>query len=217
MGSTAVDQAIEEVVSRKLEDPAWAQILTDTLRKMNSGFWDRAYLNVFLQKHRFKYDLYDAYAVANLHAMINTGRIARIIIDIAEQPIADRHIDEMNAILQNHMSPPFAALFSGGNYDGDGNIEWTDEVVAQVSKVNDDHTAHFYVRVPPRKISLEVGSTTGAKTLWQIQSERGLARWPYGSNEITVMLLVDPSWELIPVDKFAPTLFDHAAGLRSYE
>lgn len=217
MGTTATDWAIQKIVGEKMQDPAWASVLIDTLGRMNNGFWDRSYLNVFLQKHRFKYDLFDAYTVANLHAMINSGKIARVVIDIAEHPISDSLVDEMNGILQNHMSPPFTAEFWGGNYDGDGKVEWSEEIVAQVSKVYDDRTDHFYVRVPPRSATLEVGSTTGAKTLSQVRGERAVARWPYESGEITILLLVEPSWQLIPVDEFAPTLFDHAAGLQRYE
>lgn len=215
MSQTMAQQAIETTVHEHMEDPEWASIIAGTLAKMRKGFWSQAYIDVVLQKYaRFgRYDIYDAYAFAVSHTYINTGEWVRIEVSVGSEPVADRKHDEMNRILQDGLPSIFSAEFWGGTQDEDGSFSWKEPVLAERIIINDDVVSRFYGYVPPMSVPLEVGYTSGAKTLTQMGLGIGLARWAYNSTTITVLLKDNPQWTWHPVDNFQHSLFDYANGL----
>jgi hypothetical protein len=148
--------------------------------------------------------------------MIATNKVARVEITLGLEPVADAEIEKMNDILKN-LAPIFEAEFWGGTQGADGNLEWTEPILAEGYMQHDTYAEWFTYRVPPDNVELEVGFQNGSKTLMSLLTGQGLARFPYGSEKITILLPVSENWEMTPSEKHTPTLFDHAAGYRDIE
>ncbi len=77
---------------------------------------------------------------------------------------------------------PFQAEFWGGTQDEDGVVRATE----QITLAADDGVLVFE---PNATFPLEVGTTSGAKTLVQLRMFGRLARWPYGCDAIYLLAL----------------------------
>lgn len=209
-------QGIEYVVSKRLkESPELAIILADVLDKMNTGFYPRRHVDVIVQKHRFGYDMYDAYCYAQAHTLIGIGEWVITEIDIGCVPHSDKAEEINNEYLRN-LNPVFSAECWSGTQDEDGYLEWDQPIQAeQMIRRENGNIDRYYCTINPRNVPLEIGSQSGAKTLVQVKSSRGLARWPYGSTVITILHVAQMAKSITPANDYEPTLFDYAAGLRT--
>ena len=81
----------------------------------------------------------------------------------------------------------FGEFWGGLAYD-DGYIEWEGNANFWVYR---DGKCDHSVEIPGRRVPLEVGYTMPERTLSHLSSERSLARWPYGSNIITILIMMD--------------------------
>jgi hypothetical protein len=179
-----------------MNDPQGRSVLTEYLWKLQSDFFDKAYQDVFMQKYMGKPDFADAYAFAGLHMLMCSGEIASFKVDIGKSPLLDSQTEENNRILnvlqRSRSSPKFRAVFvpgKGGSADDDGIFSWADCVDASIITEPPNKTAR--VVLDPMQVPLEVGYTEASKTLIHLRGEGGVARWPYGHNELTILVLCE--------------------------
>lgn len=223
MGGTIWKQLNEEQVNERCQHPGWAAALTTCVRQMNDGFWDSDYLDIFLQKwDRFRtYTIYDANAFSEIHAALCSGKILLAHIHVGSEPQSDSEIEENDLalsqieIIEYHLyddaglvdAAPihFSGEFWGKKTELDGLFEW-------------DEPIHFSIKtaagelidqnINPQCLPLEVGFTNAWTSLGHLIQERGLARWPYHSQVVTLCKVIDDSWHTVDygiVDPPEPT------------
>lgn len=135
------------------------------------------------------YDIYDAYFFAQVWGMLLTGSVVACRVNINETPPRDNQFVKFNEILGT-LQHPFEARFAGGpgTLDNDGHFEWKEPIVF-TSLIPDKLSA---VQLPASLVPLECGSTKGFTTFLHIMAgETGVARWPYGSQDVWLLKLVD--------------------------
>jgi hypothetical protein len=191
----------EEVLKEKVDrlttdDPNWRLLLSDVLRRMEDGFYSPDYLDAILQNWWLHhYDIYDAYAFAQVHTQILTGRVATALVNVDATPRGDKEVDYHNAVLADSQSHIFFGTFYGGLADQDGSFAWKSHVEFDVHRYDgaaDKVRKPRPISIAPRTVPLEVGYTKGSRTMLHLGLEHGLARWPYGSELITVFVAIDP-------------------------
>lgn len=144
----------------------------------------------FLAQGDGRWDIYDGYALLLLSGWWFDGLVAFVHVHVGVGPAADRLVDENNKRLAG--LPDWArAEFSpivGSGYCDDGSFEWTRPL--RLYTHGPDGKRASYVS-KPWTLPLEVGRTTASRTLLHIAEDNGVARWPYGSNRITVCVATD--------------------------
>jgi hypothetical protein len=145
----------------------------------------------YFPRRKADYDLYDAYAFGVIHSGALSGSILSATIELKSEPCRDTETEENNRILQR-LPPPFHALFEGGpGGPSDGWLSW-DTAVRFGNVLSDGSTKKQMI--PPTRLPLEVGYTEAGTTYGHLSTERGLARWPYGSTEVTLLKVIDPDF-----------------------
>lgn len=89
---------------------------------------------------------------------------------------------------------PFSAKFIGGLGDDDGSLSWNRSTLFTAGSSWNDQSE---VEIKERQVPLEVGYTRSETTFKHIILETGVARWPYGSKWITILVPVAPEFFLI--------------------
>ena len=154
--------------------PSETDVYWEVLHKMNTGFFERSYVDIFVQHAARRYDIYDAWVFAQLHAMAASGELKVLRVDVGSEPDADSAIAKNIAALDK-LPEPFHGTFWGGRHDFDGNIRW--DCPIEVSGE----------RWEPQTTRLEVGTTKCATTWMHLCGARWLARWPYGSTDVFIL------------------------------
>lgn len=192
MGISTYDSAVKSIVDEGMTDPRFCELYAGILKKMRSGFYGKRTLDFILQKHFDGYDMYDAFSFGQACAMIWSGKVVIVSIDVHETPRSDRNVKSNNRLMAD-LPHPFSGAFWGGTADCDGYVEWSKSVRATkfLSGPNGEETK-LAVRLPVNKIPLEVGTTSGARTLAHLRMEHGVARWPYDCDELRIMVNVNP-------------------------
>ena len=154
------------------------------------------HVNSILQNwHGHKYDIYDAYAFAVIHTEIFLGKIATAHVNLGATPHGDKEVDYHDAILADSPDCIFSGTFYGGLADQDGNFTWKSPVKFTLQRVNEETGTLLEpstIPLPPLTVPLEVGYTKGSRSLLHLRIERGLARWPYGSEWVTIFVGLEP-------------------------
>lgn len=204
-------------------DPTVAQLLISVLGKLRSGFYERKIVDAIFQRYDGDATIEDAYAFSRIWTEIGIGLVHVQHFDIREHPFADAARKENHAALQRLKS--FVDLqtgmplnlkveFFGGRGDQDGYVELRSDLVFQRAKCDDGCCPAAWAIAPKRTwFPLEVGTTTAARTLGHLRQERGLVRWPYGSNHVSffyVPAIYDIATRYHPYDPSA--LFDSLRG-----
>jgi hypothetical protein len=202
--TTIYEYAEKNVCDEALKDPAWKTVLSDVYIRMMTGFYDQKILDVILQKYRCNYDIYDAYSFTLIFSAIFTGDVAIMELNIGEKPFADKEVkknnetisrvekiellENINSGIQENTGKIFRGEFWGGLADSDGIIEWKKSI--RMHKFSEDGSSTI-INVPGRSVPLEVGYTSGGRTYNHLFSEHGLARWPYESTNVTLLVLIN--------------------------
>lgn len=137
----------------------------------------------------------EAWALAVMNMVLDSGCLAKIVVPTPSPPAANARIGENNRLLAD-LPTPFYGEFDGGVEEYDGIIGWSEPVMAYWSSAVDP-TDHWET-IAPGEVGLEVGTMSAAKCYPLIFGRalghegrtvhHGLARWPYGHREITVMV-----------------------------
>lgn len=186
--STMYRQVVIEGVDELLKsEPEAGAFLIEAKTKINTGFFSQNYLDSIFQHWKGVVDIYDAYMFAQIHAMIGTGALARVSIGVGEIPLGDKAKQENNKRL-SHLHELFEAEFYGGSgYGADGYLRWSGDIRMELTPTN---APTSIIEVRAGEAQLEVGYQRVEKTYFQLMESRFLARWPYGSKDITLFYLV---------------------------
>lgn len=184
MSATIWDKAAQEAVSQLPSEELL--VILDIRQRMRKGFWPSLYLTVFGQNHFDGYSPEDAYCFAQLHTKVATGEIAIVQIEIGCTPRRDSDIEYNNKALSNLPHPFYGGYGPDGQAGDDGVIGWNSSVKMSVY---DMHTnAKTEIAIRPWSVALEVGTTAFHRTFGHVwTSGCGVARWPYGSEVLTIL------------------------------
>lgn len=202
----ALNHAVDERFRR---EPRLLQDIWELCCALNSGHFDQGWVDVMMQTHRPRFDLYDAYGFSMLWSSILGGRLLYAICNIGVEPHrnADRNFnaDVLSRLKRisngNGEFIRCSSEFWGGLEDSDGYFEWFDNLVFTchadrpcVGGVCDlsERTAR------PRRLPLEVGVTEVGTTLGHVLSESGVVRWPYGSRSLYMLLKAEALADRLP-------------------
>lgn len=134
------------------------------------------------------YTLKDAWVYTNIKHLLNNGYLLFLQIPTIRSPHRDKQVKENNEIIKA-LPHPISGEFFGGVGENDGYIEWREEILMNVMRLNEkDELLGAKVKVQPKSIPLEVGYTTAGVTWWHLFRARCLARMPYGQNRIHIWI-----------------------------
>lgn len=211
------EHASRAAFQEAMQDPTLVAITADYAAKMNRRVWSYEYLSIFTQNsvQSKVYHVEDAYFFMQLHADLYQRKLALASIYIGEAPYFDRENADNNQAL-SRLWYPFAADFVaqvGSGANDDGTFEWREPIVMQV--VSEDKTGLYdEVLVRPNTISLEVGRTSGWRTLLHVRQHGAVARWPYGSKSIYVLYRIEQADVIGPAGTYSNTIDAWAHQLR---
>jgi len=141
-------------------------------------------------------------AFVEIHAGLMAGYYASGRIRVGATPSADRERAENAAHLAN-LPEPFTAYLDleQNGAECDGTLTWATHIsmtrstgVPLLLTCHADEPTPVYTtaHVPPRTVPLEVGYTMPSRTLLHLNHRGGVARWPYGSEDIYLLVRVTP-------------------------
>jgi hypothetical protein len=204
--TTYHESAAEHLMDAMLREPEGVQILADTRTLLRNRQMPLDYVDVIGQSdpRGGVWPMEQVAAFLKVHASLNSGQYARVDLDLLEAPSSDA--DRVtNAAVIGDLPDPFRAWLNPDqncNPNGDGALWWRDVITARRSTglgVVDDDGATVAVfgdqlvrANPDGGIPLEVGSTKASVTMTHLARCKGVARWPYGSTVMTILL--DTAW-----------------------
>lgn len=182
------------------------------LRK--TGFFDRDLTDAIVQKtERQPLDIYDACIFSQIWLGIYVGKIRVFRVWIGSQAPADSQktrirnnlrdlatkrdwqiLNNPNTELSTTWKGRLRGDFVGGTGYRDGFLEWDTPITILPLESNGNCQE---TRIPPFSVPLEIGLTRSTTTAYHLETESGLARWPYGSKWILVFYC-PCKWRLWP-------------------
>jgi hypothetical protein len=185
----------EHCLNRIEREPEYLPLVRECARKMNSGeyiYGENDWANIIVQKWNEEYDFYDAHCFLEIWSRIQFREIAVIPIGPISPPSNDKNRELNNKALRN-LPEPFNGEFFGGTGEDDGYISWHEPLNAG---------RDFSETIPPGSLPLEVGYTAAWTTIRHWFYEFGVARWPYTSDRIYLLIRVrDPKIPKTPLMK----------------
>jgi len=186
------ETGLEEIMARDLcEHPELATTIAQVLARLRRGnYYEQELVDAIFQKWRWPCTFADAFAFTKVYSeLVNNGNpmLRMVRIRVGATPCSDKARDENNRRLKG-LSPQFSAQFWGGCGDHDGWFGWHDHLHL-CGNVNVDGALVEgpTVTVSAHKLPLEVGTQSAAKTLHMVMRNFGVARWPYGSDDVWVI------------------------------
>jgi len=181
----------EDVMSDRLaKHPEIATTVAEVMGRLrNRTMYEQGLVDAILQKwERSPVNFYDAYGFLNAYALIVLGHWRVAKIHIGSGPAGDNAAEENNRRLQG-LNPQFSAVFDGGWGDHDGMFRWHDHLhLGGHVCVDGELVDGPELAIGPGSISLEVGTQAVSKTLFQMHEQGAIARWPYNSDYIWVIV-----------------------------
>jgi hypothetical protein len=140
----------------------------------------------------------DYWVLALIRWHTEEGRLTWFYVDVGTTPNPDRMVRENREALSSLPDPFMADVHGVPNALDDGCLFW--ESTAPCLPVDENGIMPYSVPregMNPNIVPLEIGTTTSATTIMHIYRERGLARWPYGSTAIEVLVWTQAfkSWQ----------------------
>jgi hypothetical protein len=202
MGDSIARQALEHNVDKVISEGGVDYLnAMEYWRLLKKKHFDSKYVDTVYQLFWTRpVDLYIAYAFMSVHALMFSGQIACFRIQTDGCPCANDDIDGNNALLESALRGEFSGEFWGGLDDADGYVEWDKPVIGTV-RTHDDNKDDPIISeqvIKPARVPLEIGYTAPETTLLHINQEGGVARYPYGQDEITVMVRRNPDTNKAP-------------------
>lgn len=170
------------------EDASWGSVLGEGYVKMMNRFWTEDYVRLVVDRWPASLTFGDVFSFLRVHELLGSGKAVMTEIHLGETPLADKHVKAMDAVLRQ-LPAPFSATFWGGTETADGYVEWSEPI--QANSIRDDGV-EVRATIAPARAPLEVGHTKGSTTLLHILEKHRLARWPYHSDKITLIHLIEP-------------------------
>lgn len=167
---------------------------------LNEGRWHDEYLSAIGQQSLTSprsWPMEQVACFAEVHALIFGGDATELLIGVGEtpRPDADR---EGNAAALARLPHPFRAHvdMEQNNASQDGTLCWEGPIrvglCTGLIARHADGTTHplpVFFTIPAGMAPLEIGSTKPSRTLAHlIDGEGSVARWPYGSSRIRLIV-----------------------------
>jgi len=195
--ATVHEQMAAKLMDQMLYSPSAAQVLAETRQGLRSGQIDAAYRDRIGQtQHRAAYwPPEQAAAFLRVHTGLMSGEFAVALLEVGEVPAGDAD-RSVNAERLARLHPAFAARLDAeqSNAEGDGEVRWSASVQAQRSTGRPlpdgaplSPELSVYA-VPPGCVPLEIGLTFPSRTLMHLLKHGGVARWPYQSTVVALLL-----------------------------
>jgi hypothetical protein len=192
----------EEMVDEVLDAGRGAD-LKNVRDKLRRGEFEQPFADAIVQQFTergHQIDLGAAWVFAQVWAKIMLGDIAVITVDVGSGPHGDRFRKENQEVLDLGMSDAFtlctsqvpdhaqtATFFAHVDQEqncsdrGDGSIGWSTPIVM-------DRGGTQWTCGPRRWVPLEIGYTRVETTWIHLRRFGALARWPYGSSKIAILM-----------------------------
>jgi hypothetical protein len=201
---------LRDSVADQLTDPETAAFAATCLKQLKSGFWDQSYVDMIFQHFSSRPDIYDAYYFGTIHGLLCLGRVLIAQIEVGSTPSADSekaknaaalwevslpylYVDKDNKTLDKLPLGTMRAKFSPSHgysgSDGDGYFEWLRPLHFSFSIADGES---YRKRIRKGSVPLEVGYTRVTTTWIHLMQHGGVARWPYGSDKLFVLINVKP-------------------------
>jgi hypothetical protein len=184
------EQAAESLLDRWMSIPEGPRALYDAYTGVRHG-WGADYVDMLGQSAR-NWTMEQICCFAILHVDIILGKIAIVRVRAGGTPRSDADRTR-NAELVADLPEPFTATVHMTQHgaDADGTVSWDQPITVDVSPgPTDDGSSARAVPaiVPPGAVPMEIGYSLPSRTLLHIREDGGVARWPYGSDWIWVLL-----------------------------
>lgn len=139
-----------------------------------------------------------AAAFLRVHTGLMSGEFAMSLLEVGEVPAEDAE-RLVNAERLARMHPAFIARLDTEqvNAEGDGELRWTAPIRVQRSTGSPSAGGAVLSpelterEAPPGRVPLEVGLTYPSRTLLHLLNHGGVARWPYQSKVVALLLNVE--------------------------
>lgn len=197
MGTSTTEQAAHRAVNALLDGEGGLEAfktLRDTAKALNAhtyGWWQ----DVVAQRWG-EFDVYDAYSFLKLNEALHKRELLAAELVLGAAPASDRLLAGNQKTLDSTLPRVFSAVVANGTGDTDGSLRWKDFIeVSSIQCVQCGDVPERKQRLKATQASLEIGSTSAAKTLLQLHSYGALARWPYDSKSLYLIVRVEP-WQL---------------------
>lgn len=192
--STAHEAGAKDALRRLLRRPHGGELLQIAERSISTGKWSFEFLSaVGYSGETTREAPEQLFITAWIHNKLMTGELLTVMVRADGPPRADCLREENNARLRALADPFRASVSLTQHYaDSDGDLEWTEPVMgSQTVWPDDDHPREQWVYVEPFSVPLEIGTTKPTRTAWHINEGRGIARWPYDTDWITIYVAPD--------------------------
>lgn len=189
--ATIHQQRLALLVEQHLDaEPSLGGVLLTLQRRLKSGYYAEPWPDIVKQSpSRTSFDLDEAYVFFSVWQRLLESRI--VVLELAMGMMPGR--DHERALLDGQLKklrPPLSGTFHGGPGDEDGAIAWSEPVPFECFALKRKTSKPFLVS--PSHVALEVGTTEARRTLAHLTDGRGVARWPYCSTSIYVLVDRDP-------------------------
>jgi hypothetical protein len=200
------EQAAQRHLLNLASTPEGAQVMHLAYTGVH-GRWADDYLSMigqhFMYSTNSQWPLEQVVSFGRVHHRIEAGELGRIPIRAGGHPWSDKE-REHNALLLADLPHPFVAELdmTQNCADSDGLLRWTEPVEVQVATGRTEASTGVGARavlanaiIRPGSVPLEVGYTMPSRTALHAHEDRGVARWPYHSDWI---------WLIVSMAHFAP-------------
>ncbi len=196
--STTMDQVVSQQVQNWMKSSERSQVLFEYLRRIESEHWAPEEVQLICNRWAArKTTLEDAYCWMRYWEFYGSGCVLRHEIQgLSSGPAADKMVEVNQQILNQRLDgTPFeASVVNGPGPRCDGILSWKAPLRMHQCFLSTDGDSldqiHRYVLIPAGNVQLEIGTTSGPRSLEHLIRERGLARWPYEEHTVTLLLSI---------------------------
>lgn len=143
------------------------------------------------QYHKY-IDIYDAFYYATIKARVLQGEIAYFKLQIGFMPECDEEKEEnqrniSKGLMRYSRFYPSRGQFKAVVNPEKGREARKDGTLEMVSPIIVKYKGRF-IKLLEKEIPLEIGTTDAITTYLHLHEEGSVARWPYGSESITILI-----------------------------
>jgi hypothetical protein len=184
-GQTLHERIVNEQVENYLEEePDAGAALVDCLKRVRKNKIPAWFVDFVVQRYRGELDIYDAYALLELHGKWLQKRLAFAHIFVGARAAGNKE-QELNTQRLKSLPAPFTGSVSGSLHDDcDGGIRWEKPAPFFLFCEGCSGCERCRLLVAPDSARLEVGTTSSSRTLVHFVEYPFLARWPYGHESV---------------------------------
>lgn len=209
MTDTFHQRAAQDLLDHMIDHPGASRLLADTRQRFKlpaghpAAFDDdyAAAIGQTLRSTPASWPMEQVAAFAAVHAMVCTGEVAQVLIGaegLNGGPVVDRRREE-NAAQLADLPDPFQAAVDAdqSGAECDGTLKWDVPITMDAASglVLLD-SCRRGVKQPVSVVTtaaagwapLEIGTTMASRTLLHLLEEGAVARWPYGSDCIRLLV-----------------------------